>query len=226
MRYLRPAAVGLAAALLPLSLSAQTIPSPFRFIETKHAIGTYFGHLQTDPGELDLGPNPAPLIGAKYSLHFTGPLSGTVALGVSATDRTLYARGTETDAPLVSLGSTDMFLMLGEAGMRFQFTGPRAWRRIAPFATATAGFATNLLTGSDEREEAIPAEQHFSFGPGLAGGIGLGSDFFLSERVSLHTEFRDYLWRLTTPLGLSETGSRQGDWTHNFSLTLGGAIHF
>ena len=212
--------------LLPTILAAQSIPSPFRFIETSHSIGLYGGYLLPDAGSLDLGPKAAPIFGARYNLHFTGPLSGEVVVGISPGERSIYAPATGgAQGQLQHLGDTELMMMMAEGGLRFHFTGARAWNGLAPYGIVTGGIAIDA-SGLDELEEEIPAEQRFQFGPAFAAGIGLGTDFFLTERFSLRAEVRDHIWRLTHPGGLTESGQRETQWRNNIGLTLGGAIHF
>ncbi|MEX2583403.1 MAG: hypothetical protein WD766_09015, partial [Gemmatimonadota bacterium] len=126
---------------------------------------------------------------------------------------------------LVSLGESDMSLVITEANLRFSLTGRRTWRGFAPFGLLGGGLAADIA-GTDEIEAAVAPDQRFEFGPAFAGTVGLGSDFFLTERFSLRIEARDHLWRLTQPGGLTETGARENEWANNVGLTLGGAIHF
>jgi len=226
MRHARSVTLALSVFLLPAGLSAQTIPSPFTFVETRHSVQAFVGQLVTNPGSLDLGPQSAFTIGGRYTIRLTGPLSGEVGLSFSPTQRTLLTRPSpQPEAPLVPLGEADMVLMIGEAGLRFNFPGARTWRGLMPYAVLTGGFVADL-TRQDPREEAIPAEQRFKFGPGFAAGGAMGTEFFVTERLSLRAEARDHLWRTTHPALLTPTGSQQSEWGHNFAFTLGGAVHF
>jgi hypothetical protein len=205
-------------------VDAQTIDSPYRYIETKNAVTVFAGYIAVDEGAFDMAPRSAPYFGARYGRHLTGPLYGDVGFGLSATDRAAFFRES-AEGPLVPLGETDLVMMVGEAGLRFSLTGPRTWRGVAPYLGATLGFVSDLTSG-DTFELDVPADQLFRFGPGFAVAGGLGSDFFLTEQFSLRADLRDHLWRLTYPGGLSGTGQREDEWTHNFSFTLGGAYHF
>lgn len=207
-------------------LLAQEITSPFRYVEATQAAGAYVGWLATSTGESDLGPRSAPLLGARYSIRFGGPVTGEAILSGGPSERTIYGRTIAGgDTTLVGLADTDVFLLLAEAGLRFHLTGPRTWNGLAPFVAASGGLAMDLL-GSSEFEEALAEEQRFDFGPGFAVGLGAGTDWFLTERLSARLEARDYVWRLSTPAGLAGTGREETEWTHNFAFTLGAALHF
>jgi hypothetical protein len=217
--------LGVTSLLLPAVLEAQVIPSPFRHIETRHEIGFHAGYLYTNRGSLDLGPAPAPVFGSRYNIALTGPLQGEVGLSFSPTSRTVYARPGGATGSIISVGERDFVIMILEGGIRFRMTGARTWRGIAPYAAGTGGVVTTLGRPADI-EEAIPADQRFQFGPSFAAGLGLGSDFFVTERFSIRAEARDHFWRLTHPIGLAGTGQRESEWRHNFAISFGGAIHF
>jgi hypothetical protein len=225
MRIVRLLTLGL-CTLLPGVLQAQNVPSPYRFLETSHAPGFFAGYLMTNTGDLDLGPHSAPLFGARYSLHLTGPLSAEANLGFSPTERTLYARSAAGGQDqLIDLGDKSALLGVLDVVLKLHATGARAWHGLAPFAVFGAGVAADL-SGADAREQAVGEEQRFDFGPSFAATAGLGLDFFLTERLSLRLEGRDYLWRLSYPAGLTDAGEQTTDWANNVAVTFGGALHF
>lgn len=209
---------------LPAVANAQAISSPFRYIEARHSVGIYGGYLLTDTGELDLGPQSAPMFGVRYDVRFSGPLSGEVQVGYTRTTRNVYvpsAAGLENPPTLV--GDRDMTVVSALGGIRFRFTGSRTWRGFAPFAVVTGGVFDDLIApgGIDAQ---LQADQRFSFGPGFAAGIGLGSDVYLTDRLAIRLEARDHLWRLRFPDAFFEEGAEDGEWTHNFGLTIGGSF--
>lgn len=232
---LRHALLAILLLLSARSLTAQNIPSPYRYIEERHSLGAFAGYLWTDGGEigvdsatvLQLGPRSAPLFGARYGLRFGGPASGEVALGFAPSERTVYARRDSTAAsPVEERGTTDAPLLIAEAGVRFHLTGERTWNGLAPFAIATGGLVTDL-GGEDED---VPELQRFDFGPAFAVGIGAGTDWFVGRRLSLRLEVHDRLWRITLPQGLRNPAENLDDerteWSNNLGLSIGAAYHF
>ncbi|HET7276294.1 MAG TPA: outer membrane beta-barrel protein [Longimicrobiaceae bacterium] len=211
----------------PTALRGQTVPSPFRYIEPNMSGGIFGGYLWMDSGDLDLGPTPAPVFGGRYTLRFTGPLSGEVDLAYSSSERTVYSRveGDSADVVLNEEGTTDAQLVLATAGLRFQVTGARTWHNLAPFLTAGGGIVADI-SGSGEVESEIEVAERVEFGPGFAVALGMGTDWFPTERLSVRLDVRDYLWRITIPAGFTERGEEETDWTHNLGLTLGAALHF
>src|SRR5690606_36360988 len=123
----------------------------------------------------------------------TATLWGDVGFGLSYMERTGFRRDTPT-GPLQSLGDTNLLMMIGEAGLRFSLTGSRTWKGLAPSVVLTAGFASHL-TSNDTFELAVPPDQQFRLGPGFAVAGGGGSDFVLTEHLSVRVDARDHLWR-------------------------------
>jgi hypothetical protein len=212
--------------LFAAPLGAQTVPSPFRYIETKRAIGPFGGMLLTDPGSLELGPKSAPILGIRGGLQLTGPLSAELTGAMSVGERDVYVpTAAGPGEPLQLVGTSRLTLVLVDATARFHLTGPRTWHGVAPFLLGSAGIVTDLAR-QPAIEELIPIEQRYEFGLAFAGGLGVGTDFFLRDRLSIRVEARDYLWRLTHPDGLTASGESEREWVHNFAFTLGGAYHF
>jgi hypothetical protein len=227
MRYALLATLFLAAAAaLHQPLDAQQIRSPYRFIDETQSLGIYAGSLLTNPGTPEVGPQSAPIFGIRYNLRFTGPLSGEAAVSFLPAERQVMRMDTVAGAiqPRV-VGEADMNLLHAEAGLRFHLTGPRAWRGFAPYVVATGGVAADL-TGQGELDEELPETQRFRFGPSFAVGVGAGTDWFLTERLSLRLEARNHIFRLPIPAGVREELRAETQWTNNLGLSLGTALHF
>jgi hypothetical protein len=210
-----------------LPAAAQSVPSPYRFIEHTQSLGVYGGYLSTSRGKLDLGPHSGPLLGLQYLGRISGPMSGEVDVSYLHSRRTIYVQSTTAPGTLAALGEVDAPIVMAEAGVHFQFTGARTWKSLAPFLAATAGVATDLSgTPELEKDAAFPTSQSVSFGPSLAVGGQAGTDWFLTERLSVRAAGRAYLWRFTTPATLAGTTADQKDWLRNLGGTLGVAVHF
>jgi hypothetical protein len=245
MRTLRTALLCLALCFAgAATLAAQTIPSPYRFIETRHSIGAYAGYLWTeqairvDTVDIPFGPQSAPIFGARYGYRVGGPVTLEAALGFAPSERRLFrARTVGSDSTVTRVDDIEdtgetvgMPIGLLEAGARLHLTGERTWNNLAPFVGITGGLI-GRLGGRATAEDSIPQQQRFGFGPGFAVGAGAGTDWFLSERFSLRAELRDVLWRLETPLGFRPPSRTtptvsHSRWGQNIGVTVGGALHF
>ncbi|HEV2148903.1 MAG TPA: hypothetical protein VGR37_15970 [Longimicrobiaceae bacterium] len=237
MRRTLIAALALGSLLGSASgLRAQTIPSPIRYVEQKHSVGVSAGYLFTDPAveineaQIELGPQSGPLVSARYNIRFGGPLSGEVRVGFSPTERKVYAPTGETNPQLfvpTEVGTESAQLVMADAGLVFHLTGPRTWHRLAPYLVGTGGLASDLNRGSD-LEANITEGAQYDFGPSFALGLGLGTDWFPTRRLSVRLEGRDRLWKIEAPPGFANPAGKRSisEWTHNFSVTLGAALHF
>lgn len=220
----------LALSALAAPLAAQTIESPIRYIEDTQAVGFYAGHVWTQQPKPALGPRSAPIVGAQYDVRLSGPLHLEAGLGLILSEREVFARPDTLDpfSPVPSIGVVSAPIGLAEAGLRFQLTGARTWHDLAPYVVGSLGVVANLKNREEIERDARDTER-FRFGPGLAVGAGMGTEWFLTRRLTLNAEVRDRLWRFDIAEGFSENLSRpkeRSDWTHNVGVTLGGRLHF
>ena len=228
----------LAAALLPAARAsaAQTIPSPYRYVETTQSVGAFAGYLWaersvsiTDSTSVGLGPASAPVAGIRYQLRATGPLSVDASLAVSPSERRIIKAAFVDDSSRVEgqdLGLTvPSTIVMADLGLRFNLTGPRTWRGLAPFVAGSAGLVADVRGTFDEEAE-LEEDERFRFGPSLAVGAALGTDWFPTPSLSLRLEGQGRLWRMSTPTGFSLTRGERSEWNPVAGITLGGAIHF
>ena len=218
--------------------AAQTIPSPYDYIEPTQSAGVFVGYLFTDPDvglpdstTLPLAPQSAPVFGVRYQLRAAGPLSIDASIGVSPTDRRLFAA--ELDEDSVFIGPLDLettvpaTVVMADVGLRFNLTGPRTWNGLAPFVVGMGGLVGDAR-GTFDEEEDVREEALFRFGPSFAVGAGLGTDWFPTSNASIRVEAQTRLWRMTTPtgfLGGNPTAERR-EWNPVVSVSVGGAFHF
>lgn len=210
------------AVFSPAPAATQTIDSPYRFIEKAQSVELFTGYIATERGARGLGPHSAPLVGLRYGGRIAGPVVAGAALTFLPSKRTVVDASREAGG-LVPLGEVDAPLLMGEANLRFHVTGPRTWNGLAPYLGLSLGMITNLA-GTSALEEEIPAERRVDFGPAFAVGGSVGTDWFLTERISLRGAGMTQLWRFTTPAGLA--GRQETEWLNGYGGTLGVAFHF
>jgi opacity protein-like surface antigen len=217
--------------------AAQTIPSPYDYIEKAQAAGVFVGYLFTDPDvglpdstTLPLGPQSAPVFGVRYQIRAAGPLTIDAQVGVSPTDRRLFAA--ETNADSVFVGPVDLgitvpsTLVMADVGLRFYVTGPRTWNGLAPFVVGMGGVVGDVR-GTFDEEEDVSDDAKFRFGPSFAVGAGLGTDWFPVPNASLRVEATGRLWRMNTPSAFLELRTdERSEWNPVLGISVGGAIHF
>ena len=229
-----------ALAILALgagTASAQSVPSPFRYIETKSSIEITAGYLVTDPEislndsvKAEFGPQSAPIVSLGYTRRLGGPLSANVRASFSPGERKVIsaaeAQNGDFEDALETGETVSAPLAMLEGGLRFHVTGDRAFRGFAPYLGVSGGLVTEL-GDADEAETRIPTDEQFEFGPAFAVGASAGVDWFATRRLSLRTELNFRLWRLSAPEGFATGRNAEiNEWKGNPAVSLGAAFHF
>ncbi|HEX7048965.1 MAG TPA: outer membrane beta-barrel protein [Longimicrobiales bacterium] len=210
-------------------LAAQEIPSPYRYVEPRQSALVTGGYLFTDRGELDLGPESAPLVGVRYSIRLSGPFTAEAGVAYLPSSRTVFDT-VGVDQPLREVGEADFGLALVDVALRFDLTGPRTYHGFQPFVMAGGGLAIEA-SGDDPVESEIAEPARFDFGTRFAGEVGAGVEWFATRHLALRADVRDVFWKLKTPPAFLRQSSEPVDiaddeWVQNFALSLGLAYHF
>lgn len=220
--------IAAALAIRAGTATAQTIRSPYRHIEQGQALGAFGGYILTDRGELDLGPESGPVAGLRYSIRLGGPFTAEAGASYFPTTREVFDT-TASGQPLRRIGEADLTLVLLDAALRFNVTGPRTWYDLQPYLIAGGGAAIEV-SGDDEAESGLASDVRFDFGTRFAGQVGAGVEWFALRRLALRADARDVFWRLKTPpvFGRPELELEvpEDEWVQNFVLSLGVAYHF
>ena len=224
------ALLSLTLLLFAARVSAQNIPSPYRFIDEKQAGGFYAGYLFTSHGDLGLAPKSGPIFGGRYSIRLGGPFVIEAELGYfNSTRAVLDTVVVLPDSTRAQVGTADFSALLASAGLRFNFTGPRTWHSLQPFL-AFGGGGIASLTGTQPEDERVAADARFDFGTHFAGHFGGGIEWFVSRRFTVRLDARNVIYKINTPSGflLGTVGSRTpGDeWLQNGFVTAGFSLHF
>lgn len=226
------AAAVLAAFTLPAGVQAQSIDSPYRFVETTHGFRVEAGYLFTDRGVLGAGPASGPLVGAGYNIRVSGPFEFDTRAAFVPTTRTVFDTEPTDSAELRAnpragldrLGTADISLLLLDATLRFDVTGPRTFFGIQPYALIGAG-GVFRVGSNNAAEEALAEDSNLRvrFGNGFTGHIGAGLEWYPGRRLTVRLDARDLLWRIDLPDGFQEPGRviDTSEWVQNAALSLG-----
>jgi hypothetical protein len=218
---------------------AQTIPSPYQHIDPAQSIGITLGYLLTDADvsltdstSAEMGHRSAPVVGLRYQVRASGPLSVDASVSASHGERKLFAPDFNADSTAVvaeDLGiNVPSTVVMADVGLRFHLTGSRTWNGLAPFVAGNGGIVADIQgTLEEETTAELGATEVFRFGPSFAVGAALGTDWFPRQNASLRLELQGRLWRLHTPTGfLLDRTTEPSEWNPVLGITVGGAIHF
>jgi hypothetical protein len=219
----------IAGVLIPSASQAQTIPSPYRFIDTRHELTFQAGAVSADRGVRRLGPGGGPIVGARYAFEITGPAAVEISATFMSTDREVYDPTDDTSPPEL-IGTADLNLGLVEGRFRLNLTGARTWNYLAPYLYGGMG----LVVGSSARlaaEEELPPGSQFTFGPSATFSLGTGTRFIPRDPLSFRVEAGFNLWKVGNPPAfrfiddeIGEVGS--GAWPSWTSLSMGISYRF
>lgn len=226
LQALRSLAVAALLALLPGDVArAQTVPSPYRFIERGQSAEVFVGYLQADPGRFGFGPDGGPTAGLRWGADVSSLISLEVSGFFLPTTRDLVNLH-RTEATRV-IGEADVLLTVLDAVGRFNLTGRRTWNGIQPFFLAGIGISFDIAGDRPlvEGEQLEPAER-FEYGVEFRGVFGAGVRVTPWERFALRADAGLNLYQLDTPEGwldpeLEIEGVADDEWVSGGHFTLG-----
>jgi hypothetical protein len=231
-----------AVALLALAArtaAAQSITSPIRYIEQKQSLAPFAGYVflnptldLTDSTSVDIGLRSGPMFGLAYNLRISGPLEAQASVGYVSAQRDVFLAEASADSSVITPIATgervNAGILLGELGILFHLTGPRAYRGFAPFVGFKGGYARQISGGDpDSSAVVVPASERFRFGPTFAVAVNAGTDVYVTRTLSLRPELNGRLWRTSAPAGFRSTGQKEvREWKGAPSAQLGLVLHF
>ena len=214
----------LALMLAPSWADAQTVPSPYSYLAAKKETGPIVGYMNAATGRFGYGPPGGPLLGGRWGIELTGPLSFETVASLVGGSRDIVNPGRDEGERTV--GEADVRLMTVDARLKFSLTGDRTWHKIAPFLVFGGGMAFDLA-GVDPLEQDLEPADRFAFGNSFFGTLGGGTRWFLTDRFGVRADGVFSLWKLKTPPGFSDpergfVAVEESEWVRGLSLTLSG----
>lgn len=222
------AAIACLAAASPTPSTAQNIPSPYRFVDTRQEVGLFVGSSSMTTGRFGFGPSGGVQAGARWGIDLSGPLGFEAVAGVMSGTRDVI-----NPAKVVGdqkIGEGDLLVGTLDARLRFTLTGDRTWHRLAPFGIMGGGIAMGL--GDDAPlDQELAVDDRFEFGTSFFGTAGGGARLLLTERLALRGDAVFSLWKIKTPPGFSDpergfTAVEKGEWVSGLHVTLAAVLRF
>ena len=223
-RHVRRAAIVSAGVLLSAGpadrLTAQVGhdpgQSPYKDVRpggTLLVSGGYFGGSRGGPG---VGISNGPTGGLRYEVPFGGALG--VSLGVAYAQTTRFVVDYTKDSLTRKTGPFDTDVVLVDAGLQLALSGRKTWHGLAPYVGGALGLA--IGGGSP------PDPSNYDFGSKFTVAPGAGIRWYPARRVSVRTDFRVVLWRLTYPSeykvgGVLPPDARLTEWTAHPWISVG-----
>ena len=213
------------------STAAQTIPSPYTFIEHSQTWAVFGGKSDANPGQLGLGAQDANTYGGRYAVAFGGAISLDIDGTMFFATRDVLDVSRPVDDR--SLGNTDFNLVLFDVKLRINLTGQRAWHGLQPFIAFGGGLAIPTLTSRVlELDSDMPGDEWYEFGKRFTGTLAGGVNFHIYDKISLRVDGVMNLWKITTPLGWRTVANDPlgenpaGEWVSVKTIRVGVAWRF
>lgn len=210
-------------------VDAQTIPSPYAFVERGQEAGVVAGWFAAGTDRFGLGPKSGPVYGLRYAVSVSDALAlEAVASSVATTRDVVNPNRLEGDRVVEEAES---FLTMLEARIRFALTGNRTWHGIQPFTLIGAGFGWDAA-GRQVEDQQISEEFRYDFGTRFTGSFGGGVRWILSDRFHLRADVNAQLYRVENPDGYRDgtidfgAPVPESQWVTSQVFTAGFAFRF
>ena len=220
--------VATAIVLLISSRSAaagQTIPSPYRFFETRQELSAFGGQISPGTGRFGYGPGPGQMVGVRYGLELSGPLSVEGVASWIPTTRDVVDPSGFVGARTV--GSADVQLFAADVRFKLSLTGQRVWHNLNPFLFAGAGMARDFAQ-ADPADLDLDEDDRFEFGAAFMSVLGGGLRWFVKDPWIVRADGGLHLWKLDAPIGFrlvdrgfGDVGSSEWVSAPSISISLG-----
>ncbi len=210
-------------------LRAQSIPSPYEFIERGQEAGVFAGYFAAGSDRFGIGPRSAPFLGARYAVTVSGPVALEAVLKAIPTTRDVVNPNRLPGDQIIE--ESEVLLGFAEARLRIGLTGNRTWNGLQPFALLGIGLATDLA-GQQAEDLQLSEEFRFDFGTKFTGSFGGGVRWILNDRFHARIDLAAQLYQIDNPSGfrtpeLDPDGFvPEGQWTTSQAISLGFAIRF
>lgn len=163
--------------------------SPYRTLRYGQFIGVNGGWFAGSGGSLGVAPHSGRVFGLRYDFL----ASGTVSIGLAGSMAWLNRRIIDPNFPIefAVKDTVSNQTAIGEVILQFNLTGGKTWRGFAPYVSAGLGA---VLAGQ------TPADSSgFGFRFQVAVTPGIGTRFYLSERLFVRLEARSAFWQVKYP---------------------------
>src|SRR2546429_9383524 len=181
-------------SILPaLHLSAQVghepSHSPYHDIRRGGVGVITVGYLVGSRGGHGVGISDGPTGGLRYEVAFGTALGAS--LGIAYAQTTRFVVDPTKDSLSRRTGPFNTDVVLADVALQLALTGRKTWHGFAPYLGGAFGAA--IGGGSP------PDPTGYDFGTKLTVAPGAGLRWYPARRVSVRTDFRLVLWRVTLP---------------------------
>ncbi len=195
--------------------------SPYRDIAGGGVAVVSVGYLGGSRGSVGVGLSNGATAGLRYDVPF-GAVGASLGLAYGLTTR--FVVDPTQSAATRKTGPFDNPVVLADAGLQLVLTGRKTWHGFAPFVGAAIGLAASSRSPRDT--------SGYDFGTKVTLAPNLGLRWYPTRSISVRSDFRLLLWKLSYPLlykvpnpfdgtSVLASGASQSEWTAHPWVTIG-----
>lgn len=163
--------------------------SPYRDIPGGGVAVASVGYLGGSRGSVGVGLSNGATGGLRYEVQF-GAIGASLGLAYGLTTR--FVVDPTQGAATRKTGPFDNPVVLADAGLQLVLTGRKTWHGFAPFVGAAIGLAASSGAPRDS--------SGYDFGTKVTLAPNLGLRWYPARGISVRSDFRLLLWKLSYPL--------------------------
>jgi hypothetical protein len=211
----------LACAAISRPANAQTVPSPYAFVEERQEAGVFAGWANAGTGRFGYGPKGGPVFGVRYAVDLAGPLSLEGGVSVLDGKRDIVSPSRPEGDRVI--GEAGVLLTTIDARLRLAATGARTWHGLTPFLVFGAGVAFDPEDPTIA-EAILDPDELFRFGTKFTAMAGPGIRWSPTRHIALRGDIALQLWQLTTPEGFGDptlgfANVAESEWVSSLSFS-------
>jgi hypothetical protein len=209
-------------ALSPAKGDAQSIPSPYSYLEERQEIGFFVGRMDAGTGRFGFGPSGGNILGTRYGIELSGPLSFEGVVQVIDGERDVIDPGRSPGDQIIGQAQSTIWTV--EARLKFTATGRRSWHNLAPFLDFGGGIAIDGSPDSELDQVLLPLDR-FDFGTSFFGTMSGGMRWYATPRFTIRGDGVFSLWKIDTPPGYADpdrgfVAVSDGEWEWGTAFTI------
>jgi hypothetical protein len=163
--------------------------SPYRDIPGGGVAVVSVGYLGGSRGSVGVGLSNGATGGLRYEVQF-GAIGASLGVAYGLTTR--FVVDPTQAAATRKTGPADNPVVLADAGLQLVLTGRKTWHGFAPFVGAAIGLAASSRSPRDT--------SGYDFGTKITLAPNVGLRWYPARSVSVRSDFRLLLWKLSYPL--------------------------
>jgi hypothetical protein len=195
--------------------------SPYRDRDTNRDWTLFMGQFAAERDPVGVAPTNGPMLGVRWQMYLTGPLSFAIRLAGASVDRMEIDPSKKVAERFVQNEKVPM--AFADASLELSLTGHKTWHGFSPVVNGGFGAAADIRGRTDIGD--------YRFGIPFAITFGAGTMWSPNDAWAVRLDWSNYVYRINYPgtyyLKTTEdppvldASQAHGFWRRNRALTIG-----